>query len=239
MTLTPDLWYCLHVSIIERVPVISLQIFPGNPRKGNKKLIRESLLEFGQTRPLHARRADSTVIMGNNTLECMRELEWKEADVVFHDVSLEAARRIALMDNRTADMGLYDEEALLAQLQALDGDYQGTGYSLEDENRLLDLIVGSSREEFWELEGDEPAVELDRLPDTGAGYAENPLQEAARADRQAQQVTRAVAGTRELVLVYPDSEHAEVISMLDNLREKWALRAPQVIFRLLREASRE
>lgn len=218
---------------------MSLVIFPGNPRKGNKRLIRESLQEFGQTRPLHARRADNTVIMGNNTLECMQEMGWPEADVVFHDVSLERARRIALMDNRVTDMGVYDEEALLAQLQELEGDYTGTGWSQEDEERLLEELVSSARDEFWESPGDEQFTELDQVPATGAAYAENPLQEAARAERQAQQVTHAAAGTRELVLVYPDREHAEVLRMLNILRERWELRAPQIVFRLLREASRE
>lgn len=233
-------WYSLAVSRIEIVPVSSLRTWPGNPRKGNKKLIKESLLEFGQTRPLHVRRADNTVMMGNNTLECMQELRWPHAQVVFHEVTAETARKIMLMDNRTAESGAYDEEALAEMFRELEGDYAGTGWTAEEADSIFELLAGeTAQEEYWDLAADEIAVEIDDVSATGAAYAEHPLAEAQRASRQAQQITHAVAGTRELVLVYPDSEHADVLRMMDILRSRWGtdMRASQIVLRLLQRAT--
>lgn len=226
---------------VERVPLERLTTWPGNPRKGNKRLIRESLREFGQTRPLHVRRDGNVVMFGNNTLECMREMGLTHADVVYHDVDEGTARRMSLMDNRTVDFSLYDDGMLAEMLQQLDGDYAGSGWTEDEADRVYARLEDNSQE-FWELDGEEehePAVEIEHIASTGAAYAENPLAEAARAERQAQQVTHVVAGTRELVLVYSNEEHAEVIRLLGVLRTLLGteLRAPQIVYRLLQEAA--
>jgi|SRR5215213_2084988 len=42
------------------------------------------------------------------------------------------AKKINLVDNRSADTGTYDDEALNAILRSLEGDFAGTGYAPED-----------------------------------------------------------------------------------------------------------
>ena len=228
---------------VERVPLTDLQLWPGNPRKGNKRLIRESLQQFGQTRPLHARRADGHVMMGNNTLECMQDLGFEHADVIYHDVDEATARRVMLMDNRTADLGFYDDMLIAEMLQQLDGDYEGTGWTADEADKYFELLQDDGQDDYWELDDDadddETVVEISHVSSTGAAYAENPLAQQQRADRQAQQITHNVAGTRELVLVYSNAEHAEVMSMLSVLKTgKYdGLRVPQIIYRLLEAAA--
>lgn len=228
---------------VERVPVDDLHLWPGNPRKGNRRLIRESLTEYGQTRPLHVRRDGNVVMYGNNTLECMRELGWTHADVIYHDVDEATGRRMALIDNRTTDYSIYDDELIAEMLQQLDGDYAGTGWTGDEAEKYFELLQDDGGE-YWELdEGDDgyddAVVEIAHVSSTGAAYAENPLAEAQRAERQAQQVTHNVAGTRELVLVYTNAEHADVMAMLDVLKTgKYdGMRVPQIVYTLLRQAA--
>ncbi|MFE3378736.1 hypothetical protein [Streptomyces anulatus] len=49
----------------------------------------------------------------------------------------DTARRINLVDNRAADLGSYDADALAELLSFLDDDYAGTGYREADVERLL------------------------------------------------------------------------------------------------------
>jgi hypothetical protein len=52
------------------------------------------------------------------------------------------ATRINLVDNKAADEGGYDEEALAALLAALDDDVVGTGYSVSDAELFTALPPG-------------------------------------------------------------------------------------------------
>lgn len=55
------------------------------------------------------------------------------------DVDAERAARIALADNRTADLGSYDNEELLGLLETVDYDLDGTGYDYGDVDDLRSL----------------------------------------------------------------------------------------------------
>lgn len=242
MDSAPGFLYNHDVTKVERVPVDDLHLWPGNPRKGNKRLIRESLQQFGQTRPIHARREGSVVMYGNNTLECMRELGFTHADVIYHDVDEATGRRMALIDNRTTDYSIYDDELIAGMLLQLDGDYAGTGWTSDEAEKYFELLRETEQGGYWELEDedgyDDAVVEIEHVSSTGAAYAENPLAEQQRAERQSHQVTHNLAGTRELVLVYPEHEHEEVVHMLYLLKKAWGpdMRAPQAVHRLLKEA---
>ncbi|GHA94502.1 hypothetical protein [Streptomyces chryseus] len=50
----------------------------------------------------------------------------------------DTARRINLVDNRAADLGSYDTDALAELLSFLDEDYEATGYQVADVHRLLE-----------------------------------------------------------------------------------------------------
>jgi DNA modification methylase len=96
-------------------PLDQLHTMPGNPRRGDVEAVARSLERFGQLKPIVAR-ADGTVIAGNHTLMAARQLGWPELAVVRTDHDDATAKAFALADNRTSELGSYDEQALLDML---------------------------------------------------------------------------------------------------------------------------
>jgi hypothetical protein len=134
---------------IERVPVDSLTLYPGNARKGDIKAIAASLAENGQVSPLIVQASTRYVLGGNHTLQAAQSLGWTHIDVVRLDVDDQRAAKINVALNRTADLGEYDDTALLAQLADLD-DLAGTGYILDDldELRRITGVLGADATSF-------------------------------------------------------------------------------------------
>jgi len=129
------------LSQIERVPVGTLELYPGNPRRGDVKAIAASLGENGQYAPLVVQASTRRVLAGNHTLKAARDLGWEAIDVVLVDVDDQRARKILLSDNRTQELGEgYDQEALAELLASLDGDWAGTGWDAQDVDGLADAL---------------------------------------------------------------------------------------------------
>lgn len=124
----------------ERVPLATLKPHPDNPRNGDVEAIAESLHTNGQYKPIVVAK-DGTVLAGNHTYAAALSLGWEDIQVVRLGITAKskAAKRIMLADNRTSDMGRYDEAQLLRELQALNGDLLGTGYSERDLEALEHL----------------------------------------------------------------------------------------------------
>ncbi len=91
-----------------------------NPRKGNVDAVMRSLAKFGQRKPIVANRSTREVIAGNHTFEAAKRLGWKQIAVVWVDDDEKTATAFALADNRTQDLGYYDEEALEELIASLD-----------------------------------------------------------------------------------------------------------------------
>jgi DNA modification methylase len=92
--------------------ITELQLLPGNPRRGDIEAVKRSLEAFGQRKPIVVRRTDNVVIAGNHTLQAAQALGWDEIAVVWVDDDEVTSKAFALADNRTAELGDYDEEAL-------------------------------------------------------------------------------------------------------------------------------
>lgn len=126
------------------VPVGSLHLLPGNPRRGDVEAIAASLKRFGQRKPVVARRSDNVVIAGNHTLLAARFLGWGEVAAVWVDDDEATAKAYSLADNRTAELGGYDERELaelIAQVQAAEGELlAATGWTDEDLATLVALL---------------------------------------------------------------------------------------------------
>jgi hypothetical protein len=142
-----------------------LQPFPGNARRGDVDAIAESLATFGQYRSLIVREHEGAhvILAGNHTAQGIARLATYTAgqlDEIYGagtaerwggQVKAEArveiitcddgeARKINAADNRLAELGGYDDAALLAQLQQMSGDMAGTGWTEDDLRRLADPI---------------------------------------------------------------------------------------------------
>lgn len=121
------------------VPLAALSRFPGNARRGDVNAIRESVRRFGQYRALVVRdTGDALVILaGNHTRDALDAEGHAAARCEVLTCTDDEARRIALADNRLAELGGYDDADLAALLAALDGDYDGTGWTQADYDALL------------------------------------------------------------------------------------------------------
>jgi len=122
---------------VAMVPVDRLSPYPGNARRGNVERIAESLAAYGQWRPIVAQKSTGHVLVGNHMLQAATSLGWGSLAVYWMDVDDDTARRILLMDNRSSDGALYDDDDLRMLFEALDGDVTATGWSEADMEKLL------------------------------------------------------------------------------------------------------
>jgi hypothetical protein len=107
------------------VDVDALDYLEGNPRIGNVDAIMASYQEFGQVKPIVAKRNEdgtATVIAGNHQLEAAINLGWEEIAVIFLDADDKRAIAFALADNRTMELG-YTEPELLTDMLLEIGEY--------------------------------------------------------------------------------------------------------------------
>lgn len=131
----------IRVGEMETVPLGKLKPYSKNPRRGNVSAIADSLNENGQFRPIVVQHGTNTILAGNHTFHAAKHLGWKEISVVFVEADDEQAKRIVLADNKTADLGAYDDQLLAELLADMQGDYTGTGYQDDEANALIDTIL--------------------------------------------------------------------------------------------------
>jgi DNA modification methylase len=115
-------------------PINLLKLLPGNPRRGDVEAVMRSYDRFGQRKPIVARR-DGTVIAGNHQLQAAQRLGWSHIAVVWTDDDDLTAKAFALADNRTADLGAYDDADLRALIESVAIDPEllaAASYSLDD-----------------------------------------------------------------------------------------------------------
>lgn len=106
----------IHPSLRQMaVDIETLVPLPKNPRIGDIPAIVASYAEFGQVKPIVAKKNDdgtATVIAGNHQLEAAKELGWNKIAVVYLDGDDSRAIAFALADNRTVELGYSDDEAV-------------------------------------------------------------------------------------------------------------------------------
>lgn len=120
-------------------PIEKLKHLDGNPRKGNVEAVKKSYEKFGQRKPIVATK-DGEVISGNHQLAAARELGWNKIAVVFTDDDELTAKAFALADNRTADLGTYDDDLLADMLGAVSSDLEmleATSFTEDDLYKLI------------------------------------------------------------------------------------------------------
>jgi site-specific DNA-methyltransferase (adenine-specific) len=122
------------------VPIDSVRAYGRNPRRGDVAAIRRSLEVNGQYRPIVVNRRTGEVLAGNHTWAAARELEWTAIAATFVDVDEQEAARIVLADNKTAELGGYDDAELAALLRSLPDGLDGTAWQDRELERLLARI---------------------------------------------------------------------------------------------------
>lgn len=130
-----------------------LALFHKNPRVGDVDAIAASLRAHGQYAPIVVNVGTHTdrpyeVLKGNHTLKAFRDLaerfpddeRWQAIECRLLDVDDDQAARIVAVDNRTSELGSFDEKALAELLSGIDGDLTGTGYTDDDLSDLRALL---------------------------------------------------------------------------------------------------
>ena len=132
---------------IETLPVESLVLDPANVRvhsRKNLEAIKGSLARFGQRTPIVVDK-NNVVRKGNGTLQAARDLGLKELSVIrIEDLSDAEISAYAIADNRTGELGSWDNGALLKTLDSLKLDAKSLD-SLGFEPSDLALLEASTR----------------------------------------------------------------------------------------------
>lgn len=142
---------------VEMVDTDSLLPHPSNPNQGDVGEICLSIQKNGFYRPLVVQRSTRYILTGNHTWQAARQLGIGQVPVTWIDCSDEVALRILLVDNRSAQLAVYDDNKLAELLQGIMqdvGTLEGTGF---DGNALDQLLA--------DLEGGGPVTGEDSIPD--------------------------------------------------------------------------
>jgi site-specific DNA-methyltransferase (adenine-specific) len=145
------------------IDIDKLSFLEGNPRKGDIEAVAKSYKQFGQRKPIVATK-DYVVIAGNHQLAAARQLGWDKIAVVITDDDELTAKAFALADNRTAELGSYDDDLLadlLSEVSSVPELMDSTGFSEDD---LFDLI-GFDDESKEEKEIELPTEAKSKLGD--------------------------------------------------------------------------
>lgn len=117
-------------------PVDMVRPHPDNPRVGNVDAIAESITVNGFYGALIVQKSSGHIVAGNHRWKAAVQLGMSHVPAIMVDVDDEEAVRILLADNRTSDLGKYDDSALAALLSSLPN-LDGVGYTPDDLAKLL------------------------------------------------------------------------------------------------------
>jgi len=148
---------------------------PDNPRRGDHDAIVKSVLNNGVYTPPKVQVSTGYVLAGNHSFDAMIDAGARQMPWVWLDVDDREARRIMADDNRTAELGGYDEQMLLLNLRALEaeGDLDLTAWTSADLDHYASLL-----EVPWDPEAGQPDPDQ-ALRDAGVDDFQNEDQTAA------------------------------------------------------------
>jgi DNA modification methylase len=121
------------------VSLSSVELHPRNPRVGDVEAVAASLRRFGQQKPIVVQKSTGWIIGGNHLVRAARSLGWTEIAANVVELDDATATAYMLADNRTADLGGYDDALLAAMLaeQGTADNLAATGYDADDVAALV------------------------------------------------------------------------------------------------------
>jgi hypothetical protein len=141
----------------ELLDINKVSLHPQNPRRGDLDAIGSSIDANGWYGAITVQKSTGFILAGNHRYRAAVERGATEIPAVVLDVDDERATRILLADNRTADLGTYDEDVLTAVLESLE-DLTGTGFDTVLEAALVSPAPVAP-------DPDDPILESDLRPD--------------------------------------------------------------------------
>lgn len=126
---------------VERWAIARLRPYAGNAKRHSVEQISElrlSLRQFGWTMPILAR-ADGTVIAGHGRLEAAQSEGFDHVPVVVANGWTDAqCRAYGLADNKLSELGVWDEDALIAEVLAVKDEIVIPGFDDTEMARVLE-----------------------------------------------------------------------------------------------------
>lgn len=136
------------------VPIESVQRWPGNPRQGDVGAIALSLRRFGQQKSIVVQESTRNIAAGNHMRDAAVGLNWSHIAATISPLDDREAEAYVIADNRTAELGSYDEDLLGSMLQKLakEGNLLATGYDGDDVDEFLRDMEKRDRKVKAEIE---------------------------------------------------------------------------------------
>ena len=138
---------------VQSLRVDALTLDKRNARKHDKRniaTIKESLLRFGQQKPIVVD-SDGVVRAGNGTLEASRQLGWETIQAVVSDLTGSELTAYSIADNRTTDLSAFDDAILSEALDELrkqdEAILEAVGYGTDIDGSAahnVDRIIGDA-----------------------------------------------------------------------------------------------
>lgn len=124
------------------VDIDSIKPHPMNPRKGKVEAIQTSIKANGFYGAIIVQKSTGYILAGNHRWQGAKAEGLTHVPVIYVDVDELAATKILIADNRTSDLGTYDNEQLAYLLGDLSskGALDGTGYDQTDLDVLMKTI---------------------------------------------------------------------------------------------------
>lgn len=128
---------------VRDTPVSELKHHPKNPRKGDVGAIVGSIEANGFYGTVVAQVGTGYVLAGNHRLAAAKEAGLDTLPVAWVKCDAATARRILAADNRTSDLGTYDDRMLADLLSEVSNEssLEGTGYADDDLEKLIASLV--------------------------------------------------------------------------------------------------
>ena len=194
----------------EMVPIGDLNPWPGNSRRGNVKLIKESILKNGFISPLIVQKSSMQVCAGNHRLLAAQKLKMKTVPCIVTELTEAEAERYLMVDNKAGDEATYDEKAhaaMLSKLLSEDPDSEaalaGTGYSTSEAEEIITTAAWHDFEP-GETEGAEEAP----------AASDATVKKASMEERRS---AVAALATRSFVIKYSLEDYAEIQDGLERV----------------------
>lgn len=162
--MAPDLAYIIEPLAPLAVDLDSLATLEGNPRRGDVDAVARSLARFGQRKPIVVRASDRQIIAGNHTWQAARQLGWTKIAAVLVDDDTATSQAFALADNRTAELGSYDDALLLELIQSVGNVDPALLADAGWDQAAIDALAGIVEPELPETPPDDVAPEPPAAP---------------------------------------------------------------------------
>lgn len=159
--------YKIHPDLMPlAAPIGELKPLDGNPREGDVGAVARSLEKFGQRKPCVAQVSSKQIMAGNHTLLAARSLGWDELAVVWVEEDDASAKAFSLADNRTAQLGGFNDQALYNMIMEVREEDESlllaASYTEKDADDLLAALSDKPDDVLPELESRPAAITLNQ-----------------------------------------------------------------------------